>query len=43
MRRGQAHWAGDPEGRIWHYACAEAAELVQPYRAWIDNLRSREA
>ena len=41
--RGQAHWAGDPQDRTWHYTCAEAAELVQPYRAWIDSMRSREA
>ncbi|WP_431859457.1 hypothetical protein [Azospirillum sp.] len=41
--RGQAHWAGDPQDRTWHYHCAESADLVQPYRAWIDSMRSREA
>ncbi|WP_377810310.1 hypothetical protein ABNQ38_31875 [Azospirillum sp. A29] len=22
---GQPRWAGDPNDRLWHYACAEAA------------------
>jgi hypothetical protein len=38
---GQAHWAGDPEGRPWHYACAEKADLVVPHRTWM--LQARRA
>lgn len=30
--RGQPHWAGDREGRPWHYACAEQAGLTIPWR-----------
>ena len=29
---GEAHWAGDPEGRPWHYRCAEQAGLTIPHR-----------
>ncbi|WP_211100203.1 hypothetical protein [Azospirillum halopraeferens] len=26
------HWAGDPEGRPWHYHCAESMRLTRPLR-----------
>lgn len=28
LRPGEPHWAGDPAGRPWHYACAERAGVT---------------
>lgn len=35
LRTGEPHWAGDREGRPWHYGCAERAGLTY---SWF-NLR----
>ena len=29
---GQPHWAGDPAGRPWHYACAETGRMIFSHR-----------
>lgn len=28
LRAGEPHWAGDRQGRPWHYGCAEKAGLT---------------
>ena len=28
LRTGEPHWAGDRQGRPWHYGCAEKAGLT---------------
>ena len=28
LRTGEPHWAGDRQGRPWHYGCAERAGLT---------------
>lgn len=38
---GQPRWAGDPQDRAWHYACAEQMDLVVPHRTWM--LQARRA
>ncbi len=43
VRRGEPHWAGDRDGRPWHYACAERAGLTWSWanlraaRAWAED------
>ena len=39
LRTGEPHWAGDRQGRPWHYGCAERAGLTY---SWF-NLRAVRA
>ncbi len=36
LRTGEPHWAGDRQGKPWHYGCAEKAGLTY---SWF-NLRA---
>ena len=31
LRVGEPHWAGDRQGRPWHYGCAEKAGLTSSW------------
>lgn len=40
LRTGEPHWAGDRQGRAWHYGCAEKAGLTY---SWFNLRAVREA